>query len=155
MAILSAMLADGLQLYTKILEAGGDYGTLTDCLDYTASPYWLSHSRFGEAEQSVPRPGTLSRSSRDIILINVMAPFYFAYGSITGDPDIAEKGYDLLREIGAERNSIVALWSRHGLQPQCAFDSQALIHLRRNYCDRSRCLDCRFGHYVLRQCMRS
>lgn len=155
LAILSAMLADGMQLFDRILEARGDYDMLMESLDYTGASYWSSHSRFGEASRERPLPVALSRSSKEIILINVMAPFYFAFGSMMGDPDIAEKGLDLLTGINAERNSIITLWQRHGIAPQCAFDSQALIHLRRNYCDRSRCLDCRFGHYLLRQSMRS
>lgn len=154
MGILSAMLADGMQLYTRILEARGDYDILMECLDFRASDYWHSHSRFGDMESSMPLPVTLSRSSREIVLINVMAPFYFAYGSITGSPDTAEMGLNLLRDINAEKNSITGLWTRYGLKPQCAFDSQALIQLKRNYCDKSRCLECRFGHYLLRCSLR-
>lgn len=154
LAILSSMLADGMQLHTRILEAGGDYDLLMESLDFNASAYWRLHSRFGEPESQVPLPVSLSRSSKEIVLINVMAPFYLAYGSMTGDPDIAEKGLDLLDGINAEKNSIVALWGRYGLKAENAFDSQALINLRRNYCDRSRCLKCRFGHYLLRESMR-
>lgn len=155
LAILSSMLSDGMQLYARILESRGDYDMLMESLDYSASSYWHTHSRFGEAERETPCPTALSKSSREIVLINVMAPFYLAYGSTTGNPDIAEKGIDLLCGINAERNSIVALWARHGLQPSCAFDSQALIQLRRNYCEKSRCLECRFGHWLLRESMRS
>lgn len=151
LAILSAMLADGMQLYTRILEAKGNYDLLMESLDFSASPYWLSHSRFGQLASEASLPVRLSRSSKEIILINVMAPFYFAFGSMTGDPDIAEKGVDLLESINAEKNSIVNLWSRYGLKASCAFHSQAMIQLRRNYCDRSRCLDCRFGHFLLRK----
>lgn len=151
MAILSAMLTDGMQLYTHILEAKGDYDILMECLDFKASDYWHFHSRFGEAESRIPLPVELSRGSKEIVLINVMAPFYYAYGAVTGNPDVAELGLDLLREINAEKNSITALWSRYGLKPECAFDSQALIQLKRNYCDKSRCLECRFGHHLLRR----
>ena len=153
LAFLSAMLADGMQLYTRLLEAAGDYDMLMASLEAKPADYWHYHSRFGDAATATPLPVGLSRSSREIVLINVMAPFYFAYGSLTGDVDIAEKGLDLLREIKPERNMIVALWERHGLKPECAFDSQALIHLRRNYCDKSRCLECRFGHHLLRRAM--
>ena len=150
MAILSSMLADGMQLFSRILEADGDYGMVMGCLDFRASDYWHFHSRFGEAESASPLPVTLSRSSKEIVLVNVMAPFYYAYGAVTGAPATAEKGLDLLRDINAEKNSITALWSRYGLKAECAFESQALIQLKRSYCDRSRCLECRFGHYLLR-----
>lgn len=155
LAILSSMLTDGMQLFARILEAKGDYDMLIESLGFSASSYWLFHSRFGEAKSRLPQLVMLSRSSKEIVMINVMAPFYFAYGSLTGDVDIAERGLDLLNSIAPERNSIVSLWERHGLKPTCAFDTQALIHLRRNYCERQRCLDCRFGHCLLRHTYRN
>lgn len=153
-AILSAMLASGMQLYTRMLEAAGDYDILMETINECASVYWQTHSRFGEAPGGVAYPVSLSRSSKEIVLINVMAPFYFAYGSITGNPDIAEKGLDLLESIKPERNSIISLWTLNGLGAKSAFDTQAMINLRRNYCNRSRCLECRFGHYILRNGLR-
>lgn len=150
-AILAKMVADGMQIFSQILEAEGDYDILMSLLDAEASPYWRHHSRFGESEREDILPVALSRSSKEIILINVMAPFYFAYGSVTGNPDFAEKGLDLLNAIKPEKNSIIALWERHGLKCENAFDSQALIHLRKKYCDSSRCLECRFGHWLLRK----
>lgn len=153
LAILATMLSEGMQLYSQLLEAAGDYDLLMSTLDASASPYWATHSRFGEAPGKWPFPVRLSTASKEIVMINVMAPFYYAYGSLTGDADIAEKGYDLLQHIKGERNSITDLWKRHGLDSENAFYSQALIGLRRNYCDRSRCLDCRFGHWLLRRAM--
>lgn len=149
MAILSTMLKDGMQLFADFLEAAGNYDTLMELLDFSVSEYWHTHARFGDPGGS-PQPASLSRSSKEIILINVMAPFYFAYGSLTGDIDLAEKGLDLLNGIKGERNFITGLWERHGLKAKTAFDSQALINLRRNYCEKSRCLECRFGHHLLR-----
>lgn len=151
LGILSAMLCDGMQLSTRILEAQGDYDILMECLDYSASEYWKSHSRFGTAESDIPLTANLSKSSREIILINVMAPYYLAYGSSTGNIDLAEKGIDLLVQLPPEKNSKVNLWVRHGLQCKSAFDSQALLQLSKNYCDRNRCLECRFGHFLLRR----
>lgn len=154
LAVLASMLSEGMQLHTRILEARGDYESLMENLEANASDYWHFHARFGDVRSEYPHPVALSRSSKEIILINVMAPFYFAYGAMLGDPGVAEKGLDLLEKINGERNSIVSLWTRHGLKAPTAFESQALIHLRRNYCNRSRCLECRFGHYLLRQTIR-
>jgi hypothetical protein len=38
------------------------------------------------------------------------------------------------------------------LKARSAAQSQALIQLKRNYCDRKDCLRCRFGRYYLRTC---
>ncbi|MCH5214887.1 MAG: DUF2851 family protein [Muribaculaceae bacterium] len=153
-AILATMLTGGMQFYSAILEAKGDIDILKEILDFRASDYWQLHSRFGAPQAETPLPVTLSNSSKEIVIINVMAPFYYAYGSATGEIDLAEKGYDLLQGLNAERNSIVQLWGANGLPARSAFDSQAQIQLRKCYCDKSRCLECRFGHYLLRDSMR-
>ena len=41
-----------------------------------------------------------------------------------------------------------------GIKADCAFASQALIELRRNYCDTRKCLYCRIGHRLLSQAAR-
>ena len=150
-AILSSMLQEGMSLHRRLIEAKGKYEDVAEIFRYEASHYWKFHHRFGMAPSDLPIPASLSKSSVDILCINVAAPFYFAYGAITGDPDLAEKGLDLLNVIAPERNSLVGIWNNTKLKPKCAFESQALIQLRRNYCQTSRCLECRFGHYLLRQ----
>lgn len=150
LAILAAMLTGGMQFRDVFIEAGGNIDKLTEILDFEASPYWKSHFNFGE-ETAYPFPVTLSKTARELILINVVAPFYMAYGSILSDPDEAEKGYNLLNDINAERNSMVKEWQGAGLKAPSAFTSQAIIQLTKEYCRRDRCLECRFGHYLLRK----
>ena len=36
-----------------------------------------------------------------------------------------------------------------GIEAADAFDSQALIQLRREYCEKRKCIYCRFGHRML------
>lgn len=150
-AILASMLCEGINIHTRLLEADGKYEDVTELFQFGASEYWKYHHRFGLAPTDLPIPASLSSTSIDIICINVAAPFYFAYGAITGNPDLAEKGLDLLCEIKPERNSVVGVWNGTQLKPTNAFESQALLQLRRSYCQTSRCLQCRFGHYLLRQ----
>lgn len=153
MAILAAMLCEGMQMHTRLLEASGNYEKVAEIFRTGASDYWKRHQRFGTAPSELPLPTSLSEGSVDILCINVAAPFYVAYGAITGDPGLAEKGLDLLNEIRPERNSLVNIWNSTSLKASNAFDSQALLQLRKSYCQRSRCLNCRLGHYLLRQVM--
>lgn len=149
-ALLASSLTSGLKLQQSLLEAGGDSDKLREVFDFEMSEYWGSHSDFG-------REGTgqrkMSSTSLNLILINVAAPFYYTYGSLTGDCDLAEKGIDLLNELKGERNRIVMDWERAGLKTRSAFQSQGLLHLRKEYCDRSRCAECRFGHQLLRKAL--
>ena len=147
-ASLAASLAGGLKLQESLLEARGDTDKLREIFDFEMSEYWGSHADFG---REVPSQRKMSKGSLNLILINVAAPFYYTYGALTGDCDLAEKGIDLLNELRPEKNSMVSLWEQAGLKPKSAFQSQGLLHLRKEYCDKSKCTECRFGHLLLRK----
>lgn len=150
LAILASMICSGMQFLDVFLEAGGNTDKLSSLFEFEASDYWKTHFNFGQ-ESTTPLPISLSAGSVRVILINTAAPFYYAYGAVTADPDIAEKGIDLWEELYPEKNSVVGLWSGAGLAPVNAMESQALLQLSREYCEKGRCLECRFGHYLLRK----
>ena len=60
-----------------------------------------------------------------------------------------DKALELLEQIPEERNSIISGWKTLGQHVNTAYDSQALLHLKKNYCDEKKCLRCRIGHKVL------
>ncbi len=55
----------------------------------------------------------------------------------------------MLQTLQAEKNSITELFDRAGVRARDAFHSQALVQLRRNYCEKRKCLFCRIGHRLL------
>ncbi|MBR6275562.1 MAG: DUF2851 domain-containing protein, partial [Prevotella sp.] len=62
-----------------------------------------------------------------------------------------DRAFDLLEQLKAEHNHITRLWSECGIDVKSAADSQALIQLKKEYCDRKDCLRCRFGYEYLKQ----
>ena len=74
----------------------------------------------------------------------------FAYGQSHHDESLQESALALLEQLPAERNFILRQWQQCGISVDNAADSQALIQLKRNYCDRHDCLRCRFGHEYLK-----
>lgn len=149
-AILASALHQGIGFTNSLLTADGDIDMLMDFFNWQLSGYWKNHGSFGELGREIHAPSSLSRSSRESMLINVAAPFYFAYSHITGNYDMAEKGLDILSNLNPEKNSVIADWNVMGLKAADARRSQALLHLRSEYCNQSRCLDCRFGYFLLR-----
>ena len=147
LATMSADIREGLS--TAMLDARGDEDRLREIFDRPVSGYWENHYTFGTPE--TPAPLRMSHSSVSTLLINVAAPFYYAYASLHDDPEIAEYSSKLLEGLPPEQNSIVSGWRDAGLKAKDAARSQAMIHLRREYCDRNRCLDCRIGHHLLRR----
>lgn len=112
------------------------------------TPYWATHYAFGSPCGRSRK--SLTQASLDLIIINTAVPMLFAYGRHRRDEALCARAFDMLAQLKAENNHIVRLWSRCGLKADNAADSQALIQLKKEYCDRKDCLRCRFGYEYLR-----
>jgi hypothetical protein len=55
-----------------------------------------------------------------------------------------------LDEIQPEENNITNGFEQLGLQTKSAFDSQAFIQLKTQYCDEKKCLSCAIGHHFIK-----
>ena len=130
-------------LFSRLMERK-TLKELRDELKGGTSLYWLTHYVFGEPSPS--RPKTLSQSSVDLLIINTVIPFLYAYGKYRGDDGLYNRATALLEELKPENNYIIRLWKECGLEAAHAGDSQALIQLKKNYCDPKKCLYCRIGY---------
>ena len=145
-ALLAQFVQGGFNLMNDILEAS-DTKQLRQLFDIELSGYWTTHYSFGK-----PSPGAgraLSNGSIDIVLITTVAPLYYARGEMTDDYAMTDRAIALLEDIRPEQNSIVTLFRNAGIKCDDALTSQALIQLRRNYCEARKCIYCRLGHRLL------
>jgi hypothetical protein len=85
-----------------------------------------------------------------LLLINTVAPALFHYGKIRHQPDHQAKAIRLLEELPAEDNAVMDGWKALGATVGQACQSQALLHLKTEYCDVRRCLECAVGHALLK-----
>lgn len=122
---------------------------LRDILRGGTSEYWLTHYVFGE--ESPAQVKTISNSSIDLLVINTIIPFLYAYGKSNGHKLLLQRANKLLEELKPENNYIVRTWRECGLEAAHAGDSQALIQLKKNYCDIRKCLYCRIGYEYLKK----
>ena len=122
---------------------------LENALDTCATAYWQTHFLFGAASQKSEK--RLSVASRRLIVINTVVPVLFAYGRHRRDETLCDRAFTLLEELGAEKNRITRMWSECGLNVRSAADTQALIQLKNEYCDRKDCLRCRIGYEYLKK----
>lgn len=113
------------------------------------TPYWETHYTFGSTGSKADK--RLSPQSLDLLIINTAVPVLFAYGRHRSDARLCERALSLLEQLRAENNHIVRMWRQCGLPVSSAGDSQALIQLKREYCDRKDCLRCRIGYEFLRR----
>lgn len=145
-AYLARMVCDGFGIAAELPS--------TDSIDaarrlFAASlgDFWTAHYSFSPAAD---RPGPqLSKRAVDILIINVVVTALYAYSKIYGDRSSLEKCVGLLQSLPPEDNRITRLFTAAGINCPDAFTSQALIQLRRCYCEPRKCLRCRFGSRLL------
>ncbi|HZH37933.1 MAG TPA: DUF2851 family protein, partial [Flavisolibacter sp.] len=135
-------------LFSKIVEAG-NVESLRKEFDVTANDYWHYHYTF---QQPSPfRKKTFGNDSIDNLFINTVIPVLFAYGLFHRDENTREKAVRWLEQIRPEKNSITKEFAAAGISLITAFDSQALIELRNQYCSPKRCLECAVGNTLLKR----
>lgn len=92
----------------------------------------------------------MGESALNLIVINTVIPFLYTYGLHKADEMLCERATRFLEALKAENNYVTRLWSGAGLPVYTAADSQALLQLQKEYCEKKDCLRCRFGYEYLR-----
>lgn len=150
-AMLAQFIEGGFRMMNRILEAEGEK-EMRSLFEVELSGYWTKHYTFGKPNERTT--ATLSSSSIDIILINTVAPLLYAYGELTGNYEMTDKAIKLLEDLRAESNSIVSHFVAYGIDCPDALTSQALVQLKREYCDARKCIYCKIGHHLLSKAAR-
>lgn len=147
-AILAEMIHGGFRMMSNIIQASNE-AEARSVFGLKLTGYWSNHYSFGPASPKTMR--AMSDSSVSLLLINAVVPLTYAYGLSRNDTEMCDRAMNMLQSLPAENNSIIQLFARAGLSCKDALTSQALIQLRREYCETRKCLFCRIGHRLLAQ----
>ena len=90
----------------------------------------------------------MGRSSIDILLINTVIPYKYAYALYKNNLAEAEASMQLMEKIAPENNTIIRQWRVLGQEIKNAADTQALLHLYQNYCQHHECINCEVGYKI-------
>ncbi|WP_102407543.1 DUF2851 family protein [Parabacteroides bouchesdurhonensis] len=148
LAHLAAIWLQQDTLFSAILEARTT-GEIKNFFRVLPSEYWETHYHFRYA--SVKKEKPIGENALNILLINTVVPMLFAYGQRNRFPEYCERSMRLLESIPAERNSIVSTFTNAGIMVRNAGDTQALIQLKREYCEKKKCLYCRIGFRLIKR----
>lgn len=107
-----------------------------------ASGYWDDHYQFDK--RSPKKKKKLTNSFVDLLLVNTIVPLKFAYANSQGN-DVSEQMIQLLTDIPPEKNNIVDKFHSFGIIAKSAYETQALLQLKNEYCNKKRCLECAIG----------
>ncbi len=133
-------------LFDFLLE--NDLEVWRKALSVKASVYWNEHFIFDK--KSAYKPKILGESSINLLIVNALLPFLFFYSRQKSVPTLSDRALQMLDLLPAENNRELSLWKNGGIATNSALDTQALIQLKRTYCDFKRCLECRIGHQIMK-----
>jgi Protein of unknown function (DUF2851) len=116
---------------------------------FPASPYWNRHFVFDK--ESAYAEKKLGSAAAESILINAVVPFLFHYGKSKGNDQICSRALQWLENCMPENNTIIRNWHKEGVLASSAYDTQALIELKNEFCLKKNCLNCVIGVKLLQQ----
>lgn len=128
-------------LFSKIIAAES-VNSIYKLFEISVSPYWKIHYTFEKV--SPKKEKYLSRSFIDLIIINTIIPIQFAYAKSLGK-DASEQLIEWISQLVAEKNTIIDKFAFFGIETKNAFQSQALLQLKNEYCNHKKCLHCAIG----------
>lgn len=147
LAQLAILVHQSLHLFSLIKESTALH-PVKEMLKVTANDYWHYHYVFDVSSSFKKK--TLGEQMISNVLINTVVPILFAYGHHQNENLYKDKALKWLEEIAAEKNTVTKGFASLQLQNKTAFDSQAFLQLKNEYCDKKRCLDCAVGNKLLK-----
>jgi hypothetical protein len=134
-------------LFAEITESS-ESEEIINLFKVNTSDYWKNHYRFGK--KSSGKVQELGEESINNIIINSVAPILVAVGKQRDDQEMVDRAVALLQSIPGEKNKIVKQYQQLGYSCKSAVDSQGLIELFSNFCQKRQCLNCSIGTAILK-----
>lgn len=148
LAQLAVLLHQSEHLFSKVVEAQSS-SEIKKLFSVTATDYWYYRYRFDEA--SPYKQKKIGSDMLDNIIINTVVPVLFSYGVYHNEEKHKLKALKWLEETANEKNSVVDGFTKLSITNRSAYDSQALLELKNEYCSPKRCLDCSIGAAILKK----
>ncbi len=120
-----------------------------ELFDAELSDFWNTHYTFSRSHS--PRKKKLTKKFIDLLIINTVVPIQFSYLKSKGK-DGLDTALPLIKAIAPEHNEVISQF--RSLRPSVApgaMESQALLQLKKEYCERKACLSCAVGLKILQQ----
>ncbi len=133
-------------LFSKLMNTShvtGFYEILTVEVD----DFWKTHYTFEKSAKKSAKRTT--KSFIDLLIINTIIPLKFVYQQAKRTLD-EEEILSQIKQIKPEKNAIISAFNSLNIKTKSAFDTQALLQLKNNYCDTKNCLQCAIGNSLLR-----
>ncbi|GGD26982.1 DUF2851 family protein [Hyunsoonleella pacifica] len=142
---LANLYANHQNLFSKIIEATSSED-IKDIFNVGSSAFWNTHYTFYKSSKDSKK--IISKSFIDLLIINTLIPLKFSYSKYKGGSN-EEAILELISQIPSEKNKIVEKFNTIKKVSENALQSQALIQLKNEYCNKNQCLKCAIGNKLL------
>lgn len=147
LAQLSALYTSQKHLLSALLEAPSQSG-IQALFQVTPPPYWHTHYSFDQS--TAYRQKKASRAFTQLLYANAILPITYLYHHLHGNSAEAEKHLAQLSQLPAEHNAVIRQFEKLGVKPKNMLQTQALLQLKKHYCDAKKCLSCNIGIQMLK-----
>jgi hypothetical protein len=137
-AQLASLYHQQQNLFSKIMAVKKTQDVY-DLFSINVNPFWKTHYTFETTSKPSPKKGTTSFI--DLLLINTIIPLKFLHQKTQGNQN-EEELLGLIQKIKPEKNNIISKFFDLNIRAKNAFETQALLELKNNYCKPKRCLEC-------------
>lgn len=149
LAQFAALIINSNHLFSKILVMRDYRNSHVLFENLPVNPFWKTHYHFNKKAEKVSLQ--MGKSSIQNILINTLSLFLFAYGKALNQENFVTRSFYLLENVPSENNAIVKQYEDAGVVVKNAFYSQAILQLKKKYCNEKKCLSCGIGIKLLKQ----
>jgi hypothetical protein len=143
---LAALSAETGSLFSWSLECKS-LAEIRNRLLVRANDYWHHHYVFDKP--SPFREKLLGNEMINNMIINSIIPILYTYGKTMPDTQVLKKAISWIEQIPAEKNNQMKGWKQIGISVKKASGSQALMELKKQFCDPRKCLECDIGRFLL------
>jgi hypothetical protein len=148
LAQLAAVYANHPYMFSKVIFSD-NISDIKELFKVSVNTFWQTHYNFEKECKKSTRE--LTESFVELVILNAIIPIRFAYFKSISNLEKVEESIVLAEKIRKEKNTIIAEFEENGWSVSNAKESQALLYLKKNYCDKNKCLDCLIGKRVLQR----
>ena len=132
-------------LFSKIMDVKS-LDELHNLFTVSTSMFWETHFTFHKVSKQSKK--IITKSFIDLLLINTIIPLKFSYAKNQGKV-IDEEIIEIIQNITSEKNSIVEKFNSFKPIATSALQSQAILQLKNEYCNKNKCLQCSIGNAII------
>ena len=132
-------------LFSKVIELN-QLEDFYELFKISTSEFWKTHYTFQKESKTSNK--MLTKSFIDLLLINTILPIKFSYAKQKGE-EIDSEITKIAMALTSEKNSIIDAFNNLKKISKSSLESQALIQLKTEYCNKNKCLQCAIGNSLI------